>query len=213
MSKLCIIMPFKGSSRQQKIGEAIQLTGLSESNMQNVKRFRSGKNNGSDFAVALLGEPQILILDEPINGLDPSGIVEFRSILQQLNEQKNITILLSSHILSELQHLATVYGFLNKGILLEEISSEALHAKCANCIELTVSDAEKYTVLLEKIFPEENYKVLPGNTIRIYKPHETAESFQQTCRKNDVYITKMQTLQTSLEDYYMELKKRGAVKC
>ena len=152
-------------------------------------------------------------MDEPINGLDPSGIVEFRSILQQLNEQKNITILLSSHILSELQHLATVYGFLNKGILLEEISSEALHAKCANCTELTISDAEKYTVLLEKIFPEENYKVLPGNTIRIYKPHETAESFSRLAAKNDVYITKMQTLQTSLEDYYMELKKRGAVKC
>ena len=165
------------------------------------------------LALALEPIPQILILDEPINGLDPSGIVEFRSILQQLNEQKNITILLSSHILSELQHLATVYGFLNKGILLEEISSEALHAKCANCIELTVSDAEKYTVLLEKIFPEENYKVLPGNTIRIYKPHETAESFSRLAAKNDVYITKMQTLQTSLEDYYMELKKRGAVKC
>ena len=73
--------------------------------------------------------------------------------------------------------------------------------------------AEKYTVLLEKIFPEENYKVLPGNTIRIYKPHETAESFSRLAAKNDVYITKMQTLQTSLEDYYMELKKRGAVKC
>ena len=152
--------------------------------MQNVKRFRSGKNNGSDLQLPCWVNRKILILDEPINGLDPSGIVEFRSILQQLNEQKNITILLSSHILSELQHLATVYGFLNiKEILSEEISSEALHAKCANCIELTVSDAEKYTVLLEKIFPEENYKVLPGNTIRIYKPHETAESFEQTCRK------------------------------
>ena len=198
---------------RKNIGEAIQLTGLSEKQHAKCKTLSLGQKQRLGLAVALLGEPQSLILDEPINGLDPSGIVEFRSILQQLNEQKNITILLSSHILSELQHLATVYGFLNKGILLEEISSEALHAKCANCIELTVSDAEKYTVLLEKIFPEENYKVLPGNTIRIYKPHETAESFSRLAAKNDVYITKMQTLQTSLEDYYMELKKRGAVKC
>lgn len=106
--------------------------------MAKCKTLSLGQKQRLGLAVALLGEPQILILDEPINGLDPSGIVEFRSILQQLNEQKNITILLSSHILSELQHLATVYGFLNKGILLEEISSEALHAKCANCIELTV---------------------------------------------------------------------------
>lgn len=203
----------KGVPDNKKIGEAIQLTGLSEKQHAKCKTLSLGQKQRLGLAVALLGEPQILILDEPINGLDPSGIVEFRSILQQLNEQKNITILLSSHILSELQHLATVYGFLNKGILLEEISSEALHAKCANCIELTVSDAEKYTVLLEKIFPEENYKVLPGNTIRIYKPHETAESFSRLAAKNDVYITKMQTLQTSLEDYYMELKKRGAVKC
>ena len=203
----------KGVPDNKKIGEAIQLTGRSEKQHAKCKTLSLGQKQRLGLAVALLGEPQILILDEPINGLDPSGIVEFRSILQQLNEQKNITILLSSHILSELQHLATVYGFLNKGILLEEISSEALHAKCANCIELTVSDAEKYTVLLEKIFPEENYKVLPGNTIRIYKPHETAESFSRLAAKNDVYITKMQTLQTSLEDYYMELKKRGAVKC
>lgn len=191
----------KGVPDNKKIGEAIQLTGLSEKQHAKCKTLSLGQKQRLGLAVALLGEPQILILDEPINGLDPSGIVEFRSILQQLNEQKNITILLSSHILSELQHLATVYGFLNKGILLEEISSEALHAKCANCIELTVSDAEKYTVLLEKIFPEENYKVLPGNTIRIYKPHETAESFSRLAAKNDVYITKMQTLQTSLEDY------------
>ena len=126
------------------------MTGLSEKQHAKCKTLSLGQKQRLGLAVALLGEPQILILDEPINGLDPSGIVEFRSILQQLNEQKNITILLSSHILSELQHLATVYGFLNKGILLEEISSEALHAKCANCIELTVSDAEKYTVLLEK---------------------------------------------------------------
>ncbi len=152
----------KGVPDNKKIGEAIQLTGLSEKQHAKCKTLSLGQKQRLGLAVALLGEPQILILDEPINGLDPSGIVEFRSILQQLNEQKNITILLSSHILSELQHLATVYGFLNKGILLEEISSEALHAKCANCIELTVSDAEKYTVLLEKIFPEENYKVLYG---------------------------------------------------
>ena len=151
-------------------------------------------------------------MDEPINGLDPSGIVEFRSILQQLNEQKNITILLSSHILSELQHLATVYGFLNKGILLEEISSEALHAKCANCIELTVSDAEKYTVLLRKIFPEENYKVLPGNTIRIYKTARDSRKLQQIAAKMMFTLQKCRHSR-HIEDYYMELKKRGAVKC
>ena len=203
----------RGIPDKAVIEKTLNMVGLKDTGKKSVRNFSLGMRQRLGIAIALLNTPEFLILDEPINGLDPSGIVEFRSILQQLNEQKNITILLSSHILSELQHLATVYGFLNKGILLEEISSEALHAKCANCIELTVSDAEKYTVLLEKIFPEENYKVLPGNTIRIYKPHETAESFSRLAAKNDVYITKMQTLQTSLEDYYMELKKRGAVKC
>lgn len=157
----------------------------------------------------MMGEPQVLVLDEPINGLDPSGIIEFRKLLQYLNEEKNITILLSSHILSELQQIASVYGFLSQGKMIEEITSHELQKKCSDCIEMTVTDIERYVVLLEKELPEESYKVLPDYKIRIYKPQQQAEVYSQLASKNGIYITNMQTMQSSLEDYYVELKKRG----
>lgn len=199
----------KGIPDTKKITEMLKLTGIEEKRKSKCKTLSLGQKQRLGLAIAMIGEPQLLILDEPINGLDPSGIIEFRNLLQRLNEEKNITILLSSHILTELQQIATIYGFLSKGILLEEITAHALHEKCSDCIEITVSDVEKYSVLLEKEFPKENYKVLPENTIRIYKPQAKAESYSKLASENDVYITGMQTIQSSLEDYYMELKKRG----
>lgn len=113
--------------------------------------------------------------------------------------------------MTELQQIATMYGFLNRGILIEEISAHALQEKCSDCIEIVLSDVEKYAVLMEKSFPAETYKILPENNIRIYKPQHPAEVYSKLASENDIYITGMKTIQTSLEDYYMELKKRGGV--
>lgn len=199
----------KGIPDKKKVSELMALTGIEKKRSSKCRNLSLGQKQRLGLAIALMGEPQILILDEPINGLDPSGIIEFRHLLHNLNEEKNITILLSSHILSEMQQLATVYGFLSRGVLIEEISAKALHEKCADCIEITVSDAERYAVLFEKAFPTDSYKVLPENNIRIYKPQQQAEAYSQLASDNGIYITGMQTIQTSLEDYYMELKKRG----
>lgn len=202
----------KGIPDTKKIGELLMLTGIEEKRNSKCKNLSLGQKQRLGLAIAMMGEPQLLILDEPINGLDPSGIIEFRNLLQRLNQEKNITILLSSHILSELQQIASVYGFLSKGILIEEITSHALQEKCSDCIEITVSDIEKYTVLLEKEFPEENYRILPENNLRIYKPKKQGEIYSRIAAENGIYILGMQTIQSSLEDYYMELKKRGVQK-
>jgi ABC-2 type transport system ATP-binding protein len=199
----------KGIPDTKKIEEMLTLTGIAEKRKSKCRNLSLGQKQRLGLAIAMIGEPQLLLLDEPINGLDPSGIIEFRNLLHRLNEEKNITILLSSHILSELQQLATVYGFLSRGILIEEISSQALHEKCSDCIEIIVSDVEKYSVLLEKEFPKESYKVLPENIIRIDQPQEQSEAYSKLACDNDVYITGMKTIQSSLEDYYMKLKKRG----
>lgn len=203
----------KGIPDRRKIDEMIKLTGLEEKRNSKGGKLSLGQKQRLGLAIAMMGEPQLLVLDEPINGLDPSGIIEFRNLLHRLNEEKNITILLSSHILSELQQIATTYGFLSKGILIEEISSHALLEKCSDCIEIRVSDVEKYSVLLERNFSKETYKVLPENNIRIYKPQAQAEAYSKLASENGIYITGMRTIQASLEDYYMELKKRGAEKC
>lgn len=202
----------KGIPNRKKVDEMLMLTGIGQKRKSRCKNLSLGQKQRLGLAIAMLGEPQVLVLDEPINGLDPSGILEFRHLLQSLNEEKNITILLSSHILTELQQIATMYGFLNKGILIEEISADRLKEKCSDCVEINLSDVEKYAVLMEKHFPKETYKILPGNIIRIYKPGCEAEAYSRLASENSIYITGMRSIQTSLEDYYMELKKRGGAK-
>lgn len=199
----------KGIPNTEKVGEMLEVTGIAGKRKNKCKALSLGQKQRLGLAIALLGEPRILILDEPINGLDPTGMIEFRNLFQRLNEEKNITILLSSHILSELQQIAAVYGFLSNGILIEEITASALQKKCSNCIEMTVSDMEKYSALLEKEYPEENYKILPENNIRIYKPRKNTETYSRLAAENGIYITGMQTIQSSLEEYYMKLKERG----
>ena len=202
----------KGIPDRNKITEMLELTGLTTKKKTRCKNLSLGQKQRLGLAIALIGEPRLLLLDEPINGLDPSGIVEIRALLHRLNEEKNITVLLSSHILSELEQLADTYGFLSGGRLIEEISADALHEKCADCLELKLSDPERYAALLEMQLPEENYRVFPDKLIRIYSPGHDPEFYSRLALDAQICITEMQTIQSSLEDYYIELKKRGAAK-
>ncbi|WP_455713969.1 ABC transporter ATP-binding protein [Anaerosporobacter sp.] len=202
----------KGIPDKGKVDEMLILTDIVEKRKSKCKNLSLGQRQRLGLAIAMIGEPQLLLLDEPINGLDPSGIIEFRNLLHHLNKHKNITILLSSHILSELQQIATFYGFLSKGKLIEEISAQALQEKCSDCIEMTVSDVEKYSVLLEHFFPKDFYKVLPDKAIRILKPQEQPEAYSRLASEHGIYITGMGRIQSSLEDYYMDLKNGGALK-
>ena len=120
-----------------------------------------------------------------------------------------MTIIISSHILSELEHLATMYGFLDKGYLLEQISAKALHKKCGNYLDITVSDAEKYTMLLEKHLQHDNYLVLEDQTVRIFEIAQEVETYSALASDNAIGIKAMSLKQNSLEDYYMNLKKEG----
>ncbi|MBP2623595.1 ABC transporter ATP-binding protein [Streptococcus oricebi] len=197
----------KGIPDRKKVDEMLELTKIAAKRKSKGKDLSLGQKQRLGLAIALMGEPQILILDEPINGLDPSGIVEFRGLLQRLNREKNITILISSHILSELQQIATDYGFLSQGKLLEEISSQDLHEKCSNHLEFTFSDLEGFLVLLEKYFPQENYHVLADQRLLIYEPKEEIETYSKLAAQHDIYVTSMKTVQSSLEDYYLKLKE------
>lgn len=199
----------KGIPERARVGEMLELTGLSGKRRHKCGRLSMGQKQRLGLAIAMLGAPQVLILDEPINGLDPSGIIEFRNILHRLNTEKNITILLSSHILSELEQTADVYGFLNKGALLEEISVQNLREKCADRMEITLSDVEKYAAAFERAFPDKRYKILPDHSIRIEDPGEDKERYSRLAMEHQICITQMRTIQSSLEEYYIELKKRG----
>lgn len=196
----------KGIPGKERTEQVLRLVGLWDRRKSKCKELSMGMKQRLGLAIAMIGEPQILILDEPINGLDPSGIIEFRNILHRLNQEKNITILLSSHILSELQQTATVFGFMSKGKLIEEIGIQELNEKCADFLEITVSNVETYAALLDKNFPQEHYKVLPNQIIRIYNPQKNAETFSSLAAEHNVLIMGLERHQCSLEEYYMNLK-------
>lgn len=120
----------------------LAFVGLENTGKKRVRNFSLGMRQRLGIAVALCGEPDFLMLDEPINGLDPQGIIEMRELILRLNREKQITVLISSHILDELSRLATHYGFIDKGSMVKEISAAELEAECRKCTRLTVSDTK-----------------------------------------------------------------------
>lgn len=185
----------------------IRLVGLWDVRKKKGKTLSLGMKQRLGLAIALLGEPELLLLDEPINGLDPSGIIEMRNLLKKINQEKNITIVISSHILSELEQLATVYGFLDKGNLLEQITAAELRNKCGTYLDISISDPTKYVTLLEKQLSHEQYRVMQDNTIRIYQMEKDIEVYSNLASQHAIGIRAMNVRENSLEDYYMNLTK------
>lgn len=203
----------KGIPGKNRTEDALKAVGLWDKRKKKCAALSMGMKQRLGLAIALLGEPELLILDEPINGLDPSGIIEMRNLLLRLNQEKNITIIISSHILSELEQIATVYGFLSQGWLLRELTAEQLHEHCAGYLEIKVSDPERYAALLEKEMDGVQYKVMPDLQIRIQNPQLPVEAYSGLASGHGVSIMRLEQKQKSLEEYYMELKERGRLSC
>ena len=179
---------------------------LGEVGKKRVKNFSLGMRQRLGIALALLNKPKLLLLDEPMNGLDPQGIVELRDLLVSLNKNDGITILISSHILSELEKIATHYGFITHGKLIEEITVEELHERCRKAISFTVNDTSK----IDKIFNEmkiKDYKVSPNGLIKVYDQVEI-NPLIINLDKYGLKILSISTSDESIEDYYLNLVRR-----
>ena len=148
------------------INEILKLVGLENTGRKKAKNFSLGMRQRLGIAVALCGNPDFLILDEPINGLDPQGIIEIRELILKLNRERQITVLISSHILDELSRLATYYGFIDHGKIVKEISAEQLEKECRKCARVTVSDTKKLSTVLDGMGLE--YAVADERTADIY---------------------------------------------
>lgn len=157
------------------------------------------------IANALLGKPKFLILDEPINGLDPMGIIEIRELLKKINKEKQITILISSHILGELSELATTYGILSKGKIVEEISAKRLEEKCRSYISLKVNDSRKAVTLLERELNISDYEVEEENKIKIFSNLELIGDINRTLSQSGLTVNELSLKGEKLEDYFMKL--------
>ena len=187
------------------VAEALERVGLQEAGKKKFKQFSLGMKQRLGLALALMDHPDLLLLDEPINGLDPEGIVEFRNLLLELNRQRETTILISSHILSELANVATHYGFLDKGHMLEQISAQKLREKCRACLQLTVGDASAAALALEQRLETREYEVLPGNVLRLYDFLDRPQAVAAALAEAGVAILGLESKNANLEDYFLSL--------
>lgn len=189
------------------IDNILNLVGLPDTGKKKAKNFSLGMRQRLGIAFSLVGNPEFLILDEPINGLDPQGIMEVREMIMRLNQERGITILISSHILDELSRLATHYGFVDKGIVLQEISAEELNDRCRGALNVTVND----TALLSKTLDEMKleYKVLSETEADIFTKVNVTP-LVLALNKNGCEVIKMTERHESLENYFMNLVGGGA---
>ena len=184
------------------ISELLKLVGLDNTGRKKAKNFSLGMRQRLGIAVALCGSPDFLVLDEPINGLDPQGIIEIRELILKLNREQKITVLISSHILDELSRLATHYGFIDSGSIVREMSAEELEIACRKCMRMTVTD----TAVLARVLDDMgiDYKIIDAKTADIYaKPNITQLSLALADQKCE--ILSVAEHDESLESFYISL--------
>ena len=184
------------------ISELLKLVGLDNTGRKKAKNFSLGMRQRLGIAVALCGSPDFLVLDEPINGLDPQGIIEIRELILKLNREQKLTVLISSHILDELSRLATHYGFIDSGSIVREMSAEELEIACRKCMRMTVTD----TAVLARVLDDMgiDYKIIDAKTADIYaKPNITQLSLALADQKCE--ILSVAEHDESLESFYISL--------
>lgn len=191
-----------GLPSEKGIRELLHLVGLDDTGKKKAKNFSLGMRQRLGIAVAMAGDPDFLVLDEPINGLDPQGIIEMRELILKLNRECGITVLISSHILDELSRLATHYGFIDAGHMVKEMSAEELEMRCRKSIRTEVSNTKALIRVLDGMGIE--YSVVDDSKVDIYSEVQVTALVEALAKENcTVYSMKEQD--ESLESYYMNL--------
>lgn len=185
------------------IDEVLELVGLKDVEKKKVKNFSLGMRQRLGIANALMGNPKLLILDEPINGLDPMGIVEIRELLKKINKEKDMTILISSHILSELSELATTYGIISNGKLIEEITAKQLSEKCRQYIDLKVDDTARAVILLERELGISDYEILEDSNIKVFSNLDNVGEVNSLLSRSGIIVESISVKGENLEEYFM----------
>lgn len=192
-----------GNPDKSASDKVLEMVDLSDAKNKKVHTLSMGMKQRLSIAMALIGNPQILILDEPINGLDPKNIVALRNLLQKLNEEKNITIFISSHILSELYLLATDYIFIHKGKIIDVITHDELEARCRKYICIKTDAVPMALTVLDKIMDNPEYKVVSEDTIHLYSDMDNIEKISRAFMQHEIVIKELSVMEQTLEDYFM----------
>lgn len=189
--------------KDNKIKEVLDFVGLGDTGRKKAGKFSLGMRQRLGIGMSLLTEPEVMVLDEPVNGLDPEGIVYVRKIIKQLAEEKNVTVIISSHLLSELSELCTDFTLMNHGKLIESISAEELHAKCTNRISLKTTDIAATRTVLEEKLGIKSYKLVGDDELHITEHLDDIVNISKTIFENGIVITRLAEEGANLEQYYL----------
>ena len=195
---------------KQYVEELLRLVGLSDTGKKNAGSFSLGMRQRLGIALALTGDPKLIILDEPINGLDPQGIAEIRETLARLRDEKGITIMISSHILDELGKLADSYGIINNGELIDEFTNEDLEKRCGRYVTVNTDDNQRALELIASMGIRDAEP--SGDKLRINECLDRTAEINKKLVENGLSVYELHTTNISLEDYYLSLTggKRNA---
>lgn len=195
----------KGITDLKQIDEALELVQLTDVRNKKFRKFSLGMKQRLGIAFAVLDNPDLIILDEPINGLDPIGISELRDTFRKLSQERGITLIISSHILSELYAVANRFLFIDKGKVLKEVTKQELDLECSRCLVVKTDNTKKTATILESKLNITDYKVVDSGEIRIYDESAKPDILNKVLIQNDVSISGIYESGVSLEDYFKQL--------
>lgn len=196
---------YMGYYNHGSIDEALKMLDLTGAAGQPVKSYSLGMKQRLGLARAILCKPELLILDEPTNGLDPAGLKQIRDLLKMLCTDYGITVMLSSHILSEVESIADTIGIISHGRMMEEISMKAIEDMNVAYIELSTPDTKKAAYVLAEKLELDNFKIIDEGRIRIYDQHIKTQQLAKTLSLNDVAVDALGKKSETLEDYFLKL--------
>ena len=196
---------YMGYYKHDSIENALDMLDLTDAAQKPVKNYSLGMKERLGIARAILCKPELLILDEPTNGLDPAGMKQIRDLLKTLCEEYGITIMVSSHILSEIESIADTIGVINHGMMINEIGMKEIEKMSLAYIELTVANPKKAAYVLSEKLGLRNFKIIENNKIRIYDQHISTQELSKAMALNDVEVTALGKQSETLEDYFLKM--------
>lgn len=202
---LKIIADLRGMQSKNSVEEVLKLVNLDKETKKLVKQFSLGMKQRLGIAMAMMHNPEFLILDEPTNGLDPIGIQQIRLLIQKLAEENGVTVLISSHILNEIEQIADMVGIIDKGIMVEELTMEEIRHKNRHYVKLTVSDMKRTIPILEKELGINDFEVLNDHELKLFQFDCDLENVNRILVSNDIGISELSIKKGNLEEYFLKL--------
>ncbi len=198
----------KGIPDKRRVEEVLKIVNLENTGKKIVKNFSLGMRQRLGLANALMGKPEFMVLDEPINGLDPEGIVEIRELLRKLNKEDNVTMMISSHILSELSLLCTDYIFINHGKIKGRLTAEELKEACSEFYHLDTDNNEKASAVLLRECGVTRVETMEDGSLRMYDGLDRIHEISRTLYENGIIPVELSKNEVNLEDYYMKMVRK-----